>query len=214
LIVLKSDGDAVRVLMGRRSARHTFHPDKVVFPGGRVDASDSRAPAADALHPAVDAKLQIGLRNPSRSRSFAMAAIRETYEEVGILIGVPGKPENGRGAHANWAPFLAEGILPSLAPLRFIARAITPPGGNRRYDCRFFAVNADAIAAQVPVAENELVSPVWLTFDEARLQPLPRITRIVLDYLEQRLVRDPELSPDGAAPFHFVRRGRRLEERL
>jgi 8-oxo-dGTP pyrophosphatase MutT (NUDIX family) len=214
LIVLRRDLDATRLLMGRRSARHTFHPDKVVFPGGRVDAADHRGPAVDELHPAVHAKLQVGGFGHSRARAYALAAIRETLEEVGVLIGAAGTPEPSRRVHPNWAPFLAKGILPTLAPLRLVARAITPPGGNRRYDARFFAVFADAIAGEIPVSEDELVAPTWLTFEEARTHPLPRITRVILDELETRLAEDPALDPERPVPFHFVRNGTRRIEQL
>jgi 8-oxo-dGTP pyrophosphatase MutT (NUDIX family) len=209
LIVLRRDSDTVRLLMGQRSASHVFHPDKVVFPGGRVDPPDRHAPAADELHPAVAAKLSASGRTAAWSRSFAVAAVRETFEEVGIMIGAPCHLEVGRRVHPCWAAFVALGLLPSLSPLRLVARAITPPGGNRRYDARFFAVFANAIAAQVQVAQNELISSAWLTFEEARAHPLPRITRTILDHLEQRLAHDPDLDPGTEVPFHFVRHGKR-----
>ena len=107
---------------------------------------------------------------------MALAAIRETYEETGILIGKAHRVD-GPAKSPAWAPFLAQGIVPTLAPLRLVARAITPPGHNRRFDARFFAVFADAIAAEVDVPDHELQSPAWLSFDEARAHNLAGITR-------------------------------------
>lgn len=199
--------------MGRRSLRHVFHPNKVVFPGGRVDVSDRLAPAIDELHPAVEAKLRVGGARGS-IRSIALAAIRETFEEVGIVIGEKGMAPSGRRIPENWAAFLKMGVLPSLSRLRLVARAITPPGRIRRYDARFFAVFADAVAAEVTVAEDELISPAWLTFDEARASPLPAITRRILDDLERRLADDPELDPEAPVPFHYVKHGKRYESQL
>ena len=215
LIVLRRDPDNTRVLMGRRSDAHVFMPGAVVFPGGRVDRSDRHGPALDALHPAVEAKLALATRNaePARARAIALAAIRETYEETGVLIG---RREAASKAPrtAAWAPFIQRGVMPTLAPLRLIARAITPPRRSRRFDARFFAVFADAIADQAEVPDHELQSPAWLTFEEARDHDLPRITRAILDGLEKRLGRDPNLAPDGAVPFYSMRRGTFVMELL
>ena len=214
LIVLRRDGDATRILMGRRSDRHVFMPGAVVFPGGRVDRGDRSAPSCDGLLPDVEAKLGLRTRNaqPARARALALAAIREAFEETGILIGRAG--QGSRSRSAGWAPFLRHGIVPSLTPLRFVARAITPPRRSRRFDARFFAVSAEAIAAEVPVPDSELQAPAWLTFAEARQHPLPRITRAILDGLELRLQHDPELAPGGPVPIHFMRRGRLCTELL
>ncbi len=212
LIVLDRSGSVPKVLMGRRSDRHVFMPGMVVFPGGRVDNADRHAPTADTLDPIVEAKLLLEMRNrPSRSRAraIALAAIREAYEETGILVGRPGRPERAVTA-GPWRPFLDHDVLPALGALRLVARAITPPGRHRRFDARFFAVFADAVAATVEPPHQELIGPAWLTFDEARAHPLPRITRFVLDDVERRLADDPDLPPDGPVPFHSMRHGRRV----
>lgn len=210
LIVVRRDADAVRVLMGKRAETHAFMPGAVVFPGGKVERADRYGPALDELHPAVAAKLVAGTRkrDPGRARAIALAAIRETFEETGILIGRRERaPEAFRGK--GWTSFLQAGVVPSLEPLRLIARAITPPGRfSRRFDARFFAVMADAIAAQMTIADQELQHPEWLTFDEARRHKIPRITRAVLEGLEARLDREPVLAPDGPVPFHVMRRGK------
>jgi 8-oxo-dGTP pyrophosphatase MutT (NUDIX family) len=208
LIVVRRDKGGPRVLMGRRSDRHVFMPGKVVFPGGKVDRGDHFAPAADELHPAVAAKLGLGPGcSPSRARGLALAAIRETFEETGMLIGRSGAAPASPGG-PGWAPFLAAGVVPSLSPLRLIARAVTPPGRPRRFDARFFAVSADAIAGQIEIPEDELIAPAWLTFAEARTHPLPRITGVVLDLLEKRLAEDTDLSPDAPVLFNRMLYGR------
>ena len=215
LIVLKPDAGGHRVLMGRRSDAHVFMPGRVVFPGGRVDRGDHTVPVADALHPLVVEKLGFGLgdKGPRRARAMALAAIRETYEETGILIGAAAESRL-RSRSRGWAPFLETGVVPRLAPLRLVARAITPPDRVRRYDARFFAVFADAIAGERAVPDDELKAPAWLTFEEARAAPLPQITRMILDDLEARLAADPMLSPEAPVPFHFTRRGVRMRETI
>lgn len=215
LIVLKPDRCGYRVLMGRRSDAHVFMPGRVVFPGGRVEPGDHRVPVADALHPLVSEKLGLGLgdKGPRRARAMALAAIRETYEETGILIGAAAQ-SSLRSRSRGWTPFLETGIVPRLAPLRLVARAITPPDRVRRYDARFFAVFAEAIADERAAPDDELKSPAWLTFEEARATALPQITRIILDDVEARLATDPTLSPEAPVPFHFMRRGVRVRETI
>jgi len=210
IIVLSRRPGGLRVLMGQRSAEHAFLPGKVVFPGGRTDRADYHAPFAQNLHPQVMAKLTVNMRGPTsakRPQALALSAIRETYEETGVLLGnACADPPAMR--NAAWRDFLSHGVLPDLSPLRLIARAITPPRFKRRFDARFFAVFDDAIVAKVAVPDKELVDPAWLTMAEARNHPLPDITRTVLDELEQRLLGDPDLQADEPVPFYYMQRGR------
>ncbi|MYZ46677.1 NUDIX hydrolase [Propylenella binzhouense] len=216
LIVLDRSGADLRVLMGRRSHRHVFMPGYLVFPGGRIEAADRHAPAASELDPIVEAKLLLEMRErPSRARAraIALAALRETYEEAGLVIGERGSPARPV-RNGAWRPYVATGVVPALGRLALVARAITPPNRIRRFDARFFAVFADAVAATVEPPQDELVEPAWLTFAEARAHPLAEITRLIFDDLEARLAADPDLGPDGPVPLHSMRRGRRVREWL
>ena len=96
LIVLRRDGPKPRVLMGRRHGGHDFMPDKWVFPGGRIDRADFRAPFATDLRPEVAARLA-RTAPPVRVRALALAAVRETFEEVGLLLARPAPPRAGTG---------------------------------------------------------------------------------------------------------------------
>lgn len=212
LIVLKRGSDGYRVLMGRRSAAHSFMPGMVVFPGGRVDRCDYRAPAADELHPQVAARLAGQQGAAGKARALALAAIRETFEETGVLIGT--KRGQGRSRNPSWAAYLGCGVLPKLSALRLVARAITPPRQIRRFDARFLAVFADEIAGVRPVLDSEMEEPVWLSFGQTRDHPLPKITRVVLDDVETRLEKDPDLCPEGPASFYFFRQGRRCRQTI
>ncbi|MEP1576501.1 NUDIX hydrolase [Roseibium album] len=218
LLVLDRDsGGTVRLLMGRRHMRHTFMPGKFVFPGGRVDPSDSRITNVIPYHPDVEARLSKGLKNGksvARVRAFALAAIRETYEEAGLFVGrkTPGSELRlGTGFEA----FKERGIQPDLGGLRMVARAITPPQRPRRFDTRFLAVWSDAIADQLPEGtgpSGELEDCAWLTLDEAREKELPLITTKILADLEERLSRDPDLSPATEIPYYFFRKGSFVRE--
>lgn len=209
LILLDRRGNEFLVLMGRRHARHAFMPGKFVFPGGRTDPSDSRIPVAEELHPAEEVKLiGTGSRASSaRARAIALSAIRETYEEAGLLIGRKGSFATGK---AEWQDFARHGVCPSLETLRFIARAITPPGRVRRFDTRFLAAWRDDVAVALPDGgpTNELEELVWLPLADAKQADIPTITGTILGELERRLANDPTLSPGGQVPFYRMLRNR------
>jgi len=215
LILLERQGDEVLVLMGRRHAGHAFMPGKFVFPGGRTDPADSRIAVATALHPEEEAKLTAGVGRISRSRAraIALSAIRETYEEAGLLIGRKAAFATDK---RDWQGFVEHGVQPSLAPLRFVARAITPPNRVRRFDTRFFGAWRSDIAVELPGGgpTNELEELVWLPLAKAREADIPDITRTILQELEKRLADDPLLRPGGSAPFYRLVRNRFVREIL
>ena len=64
-------------------------------------------------------------------------------------------------SHAGWDALLASGVRPDLNQLRYIARAITPPGRPRRYDTRFFLAEASAVRAVVSRTDGELSEIDW-----------------------------------------------------
>jgi len=207
LIVVRRDGPAPRVLMGRRSRGHDFMPGKWVFPGGRVDRADARAPAATELQAAVAAKLALTVpsRRPGLGRALALAAVRETFEEVGLLLARPGATRPGAGP---WRPFLALGALPDLAALRFVARAITPPYRPKRFDARFFMADAEVLVSLERAPDcGELDEIAWVDLPEALALDLPNITRFVLGDIAERLD-----DPERPIPFmRFERGARRLD---
>jgi len=215
LILLDRKGDEILVLMGRRHAGHAFMPGKFVFPGGRTDPADSRIGAATPLHPEEEAKLtaSVGRISPSRARAIALSAIRETYEEAGLLIGAKGAFATDK---RDWQGFVEHGVQPSLAPLRFIARAITPPNRVRRFDTRFFSAWRTDVAVELPDGgpTNELEELVWLPLAKAREADIPDITRTILQELEKRLADDPRLRPGGSVPFYRLVRNRFVREIL
>jgi 8-oxo-dGTP pyrophosphatase MutT (NUDIX family) len=90
LILVDRSGPLPKVLLGKRHERHKFMPGKFVFPGGRVDPADRLMPVAKPLDPHAEANLMKHLQRASaaKARAFALAAIRETFEETGLLLGV------------------------------------------------------------------------------------------------------------------------------
>ena len=170
---------------------------------------------ASGLHPHEEAKLIAGAGRTSlaRARAIALSAIRETYEEAGLLIGEKGPFAAGK---RDWQAFADHGVRPALAGLRMIARAVTPPGRVRRFDTRFLSAWRDDVAVELPEGgpTNELEELVWLPIAEAKHADIPEITRTVLGELEKRLADDPRLDPGGPAPFYRMIRKRFVRDLL
>lgn len=207
LILIRRDGPKPRVLMGKRSRGHDFMPDKYVFPGGRVDPEDGRAPAATELQKLVENTLAIKSRR--KPRAFALTAVRETFEETGLIIGRPS--EDDHRAPWNWDPFLKEGALPCLQHLQFIGRAVTPPYRPKRFDARFFMAEAeDALIDKRPAASGaELVDVHWVDLSDAEKLDLPSVTRFMLGEIRERLEKPKEdLRP---AYLRWMRSGHSFE---
>jgi 8-oxo-dGTP pyrophosphatase MutT (NUDIX family) len=201
LILIDRSGGDRKVLMGRRHARHAFMPGKFVFPGGRTDRGDARVTAAANLHPLEIAKLRtLSGITERRAHAIALSALRETYEEAGLLIGSRGSFST---SVADWRGFAEHEVRPTVDGLRFVARAITPPGSVRRFDTRFFVAWRDDVAVELSAGPtNELEEIVWLPLADAQRADVPLITRTVLEGLEARLAGDPDLTPGGAVPFY------------
>lgn len=178
LILIRHDGPKPRVLLGRRHSGHSFMPDKWVFPGGRLDRADYHPPVADELRPEVQAVFDAHLKTSRRGRAIALAAVRECFEEAGLLLARPAPPRPGAGP---WRDFLAQGALPDLSALDIVARAITPPQIAKRFDAWFLMADAArlmSLARQPDCGELEEIA--WFDFDEARALKLPNVTAAVL----------------------------------
>jgi 8-oxo-dGTP pyrophosphatase MutT (NUDIX family) len=203
LVLVRRDADGPRVLMGQRHGNMAFMANKYVFPGGRVDPGDQRIALGGELKPHVREKL-VKHASEDRARGLALAAIRETFEEAGVLIGERAD-KFPRTRNLAWRKFFAHGIAPRLDALEFIARAITPPNRTRRFDARFFMADASAIAHTLDAKDNdELLTPCWLTLTEARALDLPSITRTVLEEVEARI----ESDAPRPVPFFRFQRGK------
>ena len=201
-LILVRGGETPEVLMGRRAPGHVFMASKWVFPGGRIDRADFTAAACTDPSPAARARLEAELP-PHRARALCLTAVRETFEETGLILGRPAPAASVAGP---WREFRQAGALPDLAALSYVARAITPPGRTRRFDARFFMADASALLAPEPTAgSGELDEIAWLPLEEARALDLPSITRFVLAEVAERLS-----TPDRPLPFVRMVRGRHL----
>jgi 8-oxo-dGTP pyrophosphatase MutT (NUDIX family) len=207
LILIDRSGATPKVLLGKRHHGHAFMPGKFVFPGGRVEAQDRHVPVAGTLDRHIEAKLLRHVARPSRdkARGYAVAAIREVFEETGLLLGR--KVDGTASASDNDDPFAAAGVRPDLSELHFIARAITPPGRPRRFDTRFFAADAQLIVHKVDGVvhpDSELVELTWLPVADAQKLDIPPVTKRVLGELESRVAAG--FGHDLPVPFYRVLR--------
>jgi len=216
LILVDRTGRVPKVLLGKRHTRHKFMPGKFVFPGGRVDPADRQMPVARSLNPDAQANLMKHLTraSPRKAQALALAAIRETFEETGLLLGarvaeVPTVPKG------PWTAFAHARILPDLADLHFIGRAITPPGRVRRFDTRFFTLDASAIAHRVDGMtgpDAELVELVWLPLTQVKELDMSAVTAVMLEELDARIAEG--FGHDLPVPFYRMPRGRFTREML
>ena len=207
-LIIVQQAKEPRILLGKRSMKHKFMPGKFVFPGGRLDYVDQRIKVPSELSETVLARLRRETRSSvsdAKLSGLALAAIRETFEETGLVVGRP-SPDEVRTTNHSWSQYFSHGVVPPLEDMDFIARAVTPPYRSRRFDTRFFMVHDSTIhsdPSKVSSASGELLDLHWLTLDEARQTDLPAITRMVIDLVEERLKIPQPLQQ--AQPARFVR---------
>jgi 8-oxo-dGTP pyrophosphatase MutT (NUDIX family) len=187
LILVRHQIDGPRILMGRRAGGHSFMPDKYVFPGGKVDACDRFIPTHEELTPQNHDAL-LAHNKARHPRAFALAAIRETWEETGLIVGRAGTLQS-KTKDKGWKSYAAMGVVPTLAPLHFIARAITPPMRHKRFDARFFMADAgEALLDDRPPQDGaEMLDLRWFSYDDAMALDLPNVTRFILGEVAARL---------------------------
>lgn len=204
LILVRRAGNGPRVLMGRRAPRHAFMPDVFVFPGGAVDRGDGYVTSSSELRAEVLKALARDC-TAHRARAIALAGIRETFEETGLVLGSPApgaRPNKTNG----WRAFLETGLVPELAPLEYVAHAVTPPGPPRRFHARFFLADAGNVRGEL-AGNGELLDLDWYPIGDTFALPIPGVTRLVL--------KEVVLALDGAAagdriPLFTRRRGKRI----
>jgi 8-oxo-dGTP pyrophosphatase MutT (NUDIX family) len=163
LIVLRHANNEPHMLMGMRGAKHRFMPNRLVFPGGRVDPVDLAAPHATPLSAATERALR-KKANARLAFGLAAAAARELLEETGLSLGAP----------------------PRLDVLQYLARAVTPPGLPIRFNARFLVVEERHVSGEIG-GDGELEGLRFYGMTEALALQLALPTRRVLERLQQWL---------------------------
>lgn len=147
VVLLRDAPSGLETWLLRRVSRMAFAAGMSVFPGGAVDPDDSRPAAADpdGSDPTITAIATQLETTTVHASMLVRAAVRETFEEVGVLLTDPPfavepavREAIERGEHSFAALLDAEASRPDLAAIRPWARWITPEAEVRRYDTYFF----------------------------------------------------------------------------
>lgn len=201
LVIHRRNGKRHEVVMGRRSDKARFKPGVYVFPGGMLETADFKARPATPLHPAITPKVAVG-NSHDRANALAMAAIRESMEECGLVAGVPG--DVGPNPDPTWQAMRTLGLAPALDRLVYLGRAITPAVQPIRFHARFFAIDAEHTSGELG-GSGELSDLRWVDIEEAQQLEVMFITQLILKTLQERLDRG-----DEKALFLSTRLGKRL----
>jgi 8-oxo-dGTP pyrophosphatase MutT (NUDIX family) len=166
LIPIRLAAGRREVLMGRRAKQHKFLPNVYVFPGGRLDNSDGRLQTLTDLRPLVQRQL-VQTGGQAQGRALAIAAVRETWEETGLVLG----------------EIRDKQLVPALDRLEFLLRAITPAHNPIRFHARFFAAEIGSHESQFR-SNGELLDLEWRPVNACLTLPLADVTEYVLHNLE------------------------------
>lgn len=178
LILLRAGAGQCEVLMGRRPRQSRFMPGRYVFPGGTLERGDRLArPASELAADAIEFMAVAG--DATRARMLAMAAVRETFEETGLLLAEPG--EVSTEACASYARMAAMGVAPALARLRYLGRALTPTFVAMRFHARFF-LSQDARLRGALDGNGELEDLGWVPLRDALELPIADVTEFMLEH--------------------------------
>ena len=160
VLLLRDGEDGLQVLMTRRSLKASFAPGAYVFPGGGIEAADAQAHALAHRRPTQD-DLRL---------TQAIAAIRESFEELGVLLArhADGKPVTAQThkAISRQDDFsqqcLAHGLKLSADEVYVLAHWVTDRDLPKRFDVPFLVARMPE--DQVPIAdEQEQFEPVWVS---------------------------------------------------
>jgi 8-oxo-dGTP pyrophosphatase MutT (NUDIX family) len=187
VVLMRGGKDAPEVLLLKRVRSAGFVPGAWVFPGGRVDDRDGASALVSRLTGITPAAAQarLGLADDANPPAIAywVAAVREAFEETGILVGRDrlGQPAPPASQHGIVRDLLDEvradethfaSALDRLectmdgGALEYIAHWITPVVEPRRFDTRFFAAVVTP-GTEPAINPREISSAVWLTAAEA-----------------------------------------------
>jgi 8-oxo-dGTP pyrophosphatase MutT (NUDIX family) len=198
LILLRGEGNALEVLVGRRPLSARFMPGVYVFPGGAIDPPDRAIWSVESGSEALAPKLARAAR----------AAMRETWEEVGVLVGQPADPGPASpNASAIERAYHERGLTAAMDRLTYVGRAITPSHSSRRFNTRFFVADGDDVFGE-PVASPELEDVRWHPLGTGDLEEgLRDVTRFML----ARAVALRGGTAEGEPPlFYWGKNARRI----
>lgn len=196
LILLRGTGEDIEVLLGRRPLSVRFMPGVYVFPGGAIDRGDRIGWTVETGSGALGDRLAAAAR----------AALRETWEEVGVLFGRPADCPPAAMPQAIEQAYAERGLVAALDLLTYVGRAITPSHSRRRFNTRFFLGDGGAVFG-IPRTSEELEDVRWHPIAHEPLEPLRDVTRFML----ARALALYRGTAEGAPPlFYWAKNARRI----
>jgi len=213
VILIRNSKSNPSVLMGQRGKNASFMPNKFVFPGGAVEKNDFQVNSFKQLNRKCSARMAYQC-NDDLVFALSVAAIRELFEETGIIVGH--KKEWTGVIPPEWEPFANLGLVPDASNFKFVFRAITPPGRPRRFDARFLYLDADTLSEEANLddfssASNELTHLQWIPIKEVRKFDLPFITEVVFAEVISNLSKNMDIERvpffqncDGMSEFSYI----------
>ena len=213
VILIRNSKSSPSVLMGQRGKNASFMPNKFVFPGGAVEKNDFQVNSFKQLNRKCSARMAYQC-NDDLVSAVSVAAIRELFEETGIIVGH--KKEWTGVIPPEWKPFANLGLVPDASNFKFVFRAITPPGRPRRFDARFLYLDADTLSEEANLddfsgASNELTHLQWIPIKEVRKFDLPFITEVVFAEVLSNLSKNMDIERvpffqncDGMSEFSYI----------
>tara|TARA_B110000438_G_scaffold278639_1_gene302396 strand:- start:67 stop:633 length:567 start_codon:yes stop_codon:yes gene_type:complete len=186
-------------------------PGVYVFPGGALERGDHAVASALDLRPDVETRLARH-GGPRRARALAWTAIRETWEETGVMVGKTGTFEPTRTTPATQAFRDAE-LIPSPARLDYIVRAVTPTHSPIRFDTRFFLADGVKVGGTL-IETKELEDIGWYPLAKALGQlKIMGVTQFVLEEAWRSWRNSSPEQAERPTPVLTRRRGVRVTKR-
>lgn len=176
LVLVREGRRGREVLLGRRRSTARFLPGIWVFPGGRLDPEDAEESGFEERFEPLPAGLDAATRG--KAPALLRAAIRETLEETGVLVGRPGRPR-AAPRQPVWQSYAEAGLAPAFERPRLLARAVTPTMSPIRFHTRFFLLEATDLAHGEP-RDDELEQVAWIPLKETGSLEMVDVTEFVL----------------------------------
>jgi len=213
-LILMRDADRARtgieILLLRRHTKSSFMPGAYVFPGGRIEAADYTREAERICHGLSFKQAQdiiSGTHPTKKALAFFVAAIRETFEEAGILLAYREIPDfvafdddektrftkyrkEVRKDPFSFAKIIdREGLKLAAEKLFYFARWITPEISPIRFDARFFVAvvpsKQEALVDEYETTAHMWISPKKVLKEQKRGLPVPFATLSNITVLAQ-----------------------------
>lgn len=177
LVLLRQGRREREVLLGRRRKTARFLPGIWVFPGGRLEKADALPSGFAERFGALPRGLDAATR--TRGAALLRAALRETFEETGILLGRQGRRHLPAREAPIWQAYEEAGLAPAFDVPRLLARAITPTSSPIRFHTRFYLAEATGLAHGTP-RDDELEEVAWVPLSETPALEMVDVTEFVL----------------------------------